>query len=69
MQLNVLQHMVDVYQVELKGMRLMAVDATEATEAAKVRTLLGNQVLGMLGEVLAQGLQRLLHAVTFPGMT
>ncbi|XP_006117410.3 coiled-coil domain-containing protein 183 [Pelodiscus sinensis] len=35
LQLNVLQHMVDVYQVELKGMRLMAVDATEATEAAK----------------------------------
>ncbi|XP_077692351.1 coiled-coil domain-containing protein 183 [Eretmochelys imbricata] len=36
LQLNVLQHMVEVYQVELKGMRLMAVDATEATEAAKV---------------------------------
>ncbi|KAH1179310.1 hypothetical protein KIL84_021893 [Mauremys mutica] len=35
LQLNVLQHMVEVYQVELKGMRLMAVDATEATEAAK----------------------------------
>uniref|UniRef100_A0A8C4W7X1 Coiled-coil domain containing 183 n=1 Tax=Gopherus evgoodei TaxID=1825980 RepID=A0A8C4W7X1_9SAUR len=36
LQLNVLQHMVEVYQVELKGMRLMAVDATEATEAAKM---------------------------------
>ncbi|KAM7144502.1 coiled-coil domain-containing protein 183 [Macrochelys suwanniensis] len=36
LQLNVLQHMVEVYHVELKGMRLMAVDATEATEAAKV---------------------------------
>ncbi|XP_073170904.1 coiled-coil domain-containing protein 183 [Lepidochelys kempii] len=35
LQLNVLQHMVEVYQVELKGMRLMAVDATETTEAAK----------------------------------
>uniref|UniRef100_A0A8C3I2J4 Uncharacterized protein n=1 Tax=Chrysemys picta bellii TaxID=8478 RepID=A0A8C3I2J4_CHRPI len=35
LQLDVLQHMVEVYQVELKGMRLMAVDATEATEAAK----------------------------------
>uniref|UniRef100_A0A8C3S5R9 Coiled-coil domain-containing protein 183 n=1 Tax=Chelydra serpentina TaxID=8475 RepID=A0A8C3S5R9_CHESE len=32
LQLNVLQHMVEVYHVELKGMRLMAVDATEATE-------------------------------------
>ncbi|TFK00782.1 Coiled-coil domain-containing protein 183 [Platysternon megacephalum] len=36
LQLDVLQHMVEVYQVELKGMRLMAVDATEATEAAKM---------------------------------
>uniref|UniRef100_A0A674IFZ7 Coiled-coil domain containing 183 n=1 Tax=Terrapene triunguis TaxID=2587831 RepID=A0A674IFZ7_9SAUR len=35
LQLDVLQHMVEVYQVELKGMRLMAVDATKATEEAK----------------------------------
>uniref|UniRef100_A0A8C8RIW5 Uncharacterized protein n=1 Tax=Pelusios castaneus TaxID=367368 RepID=A0A8C8RIW5_9SAUR len=39
LQLDVLQHMVDVYQVELKGMRLMAADATEATEAAKVSNM------------------------------
>ncbi|CAM2103791.1 unnamed protein product [Caretta caretta] len=56
LQLNVLQHMVEVYQVELKGMRLMAVDATEATEAAKVRTLLGNQadMINMETEFIAE---------------
>ncbi|XP_074871952.1 coiled-coil domain-containing protein 183 [Carettochelys insculpta] len=35
LQLKVLEHMVEGYQVELKGMSLMVMDATETTEAAK----------------------------------
>ncbi|XP_019366482.1 PREDICTED: coiled-coil domain-containing protein 183 [Gavialis gangeticus] len=34
LELNALQHMVEVYHVELRGMKLMALDNTEATEAA-----------------------------------
>ncbi|XP_038230747.1 coiled-coil domain-containing protein 183 [Dermochelys coriacea] len=48
LQLNVLQHMVEVCQVELKGMKLMAVDATEVTEAAKADMI--NMETGFIAE-------------------
>uniref|UniRef100_A0A8B9QIM7 Uncharacterized protein n=1 Tax=Apteryx owenii TaxID=8824 RepID=A0A8B9QIM7_APTOW len=38
LQLDVLHRMVEMYQGELKGMELMALDAFKATDTAKVRT-------------------------------